>query len=415
MPDRLAVESARPEHGQSAQNGVPTVRARETPLRPMRVQRKLAVGAADDPAEHEADRLADLAIAALRGNAGERGGISFAATSRIARSSTAAAGFELDTDTAQRIHAARSDRRAMPSEIQRSMEAAFGADFSDVRLHVGAESDALNDRIQARAFTLGSDVFVRRSDYAPASETGRKLLAHELAHTIQQGASRTRRSDSAVVARTPSAVQPVIRRSPALDIVNSVRADLDRSRFLLSKDQFDPKKFKVSTNTRGHQRGASLEAIDAYLVQYQPLANDPSKNAERLKLLIQMQYAAEQWILDHSVKDVTGSRALKKERTTGVEEAPSNEWIIDPDRKGRFAGIAFFLDSVTIEVANTKRVMADTDTDDQTLEKVEAAAGGASGTHKKLKAKYEGDPTSTLTKLGALVEMAVPNEGDQSE
>lgn len=71
----------------------------------------------------------------------------------------------------------------------------MGADFSAVRVHVGSQSDELNSRIQARAFTTGSDVFIRRQDYSPTTTSGQRLLAHELAHTVQQGAApRIRRT-----------------------------------------------------------------------------------------------------------------------------------------------------------------------------------------------------------------------------
>jgi hypothetical protein len=62
------------------------------------------------------------------------------------------------------------------------MEASFGTDFTDVRLHTGAEARHLNQQLGARAFTLGSDIFF-------AENTGpddRRTLAHELTHVVQQ-------------------------------------------------------------------------------------------------------------------------------------------------------------------------------------------------------------------------------------
>jgi hypothetical protein len=382
----------------------------------VRVQRRLAVGAANDPAEREADLLADRVVQALLiGGSAEPCRLA-ASTPRIARRTTGADGFEVDRDTQRGIESARGAGQALPTKIRRSMEGAFGADFSGVRLHVGEQSDALNERVQAKAFTLGNDVFVRRSDYAPGTSAGQHLLAHELAHTVQQGASRVQRRGLAgdVTTTGPATAQRVIQRETALQIVQSVRGELDTTRQLTSSNWYNPAKFKEATNTRGHMRGASLKAIDTYLVQYAPIANDPGKNDERLKLLVQMQYAAEQWILDHSAHDDDGNRgALKKDRKTGAVENESKAWLIDPKRKGRFAGMAYFLENVSIAVTNTKGLLANTETDEQTLGKVEQS--GASDSHKKLKAKYDGDPTSVLTRLGALVEMAVPNEGDASE
>lgn len=67
------------------------------------------------------------------------------------------------------------------------MEARFGHDFSAVRVHADAEAAESADAINARAYTLGDHVVFSRNAYAPASDAGRRLLAHELAHVVQQG------------------------------------------------------------------------------------------------------------------------------------------------------------------------------------------------------------------------------------
>ena len=71
------------------------------------------------------------------------------------------------------------------------MESAFGADFSRVRVHTGPGRILFNHSMQARAFTTGNDIFVRRSDYAPGSRSGKELITHELTHVVQQGAVRS--------------------------------------------------------------------------------------------------------------------------------------------------------------------------------------------------------------------------------
>jgi hypothetical protein len=66
------------------------------------------------------------------------------------------------------------------------MEQVFGTDFSGVKIHHDGESDALNRSLQARAFTVGNDVFFSQGAYNPTSSNGQKLLAHELTHVVQQ-------------------------------------------------------------------------------------------------------------------------------------------------------------------------------------------------------------------------------------
>lgn len=69
-------------------------------------------------------------------------------------------------------------------------EGRFGRGLGDVRVHTGADADASARGVDARAYTVGSHVAFRRGEYAPGSDSGRRLLAHELAHTVQQsGAS----------------------------------------------------------------------------------------------------------------------------------------------------------------------------------------------------------------------------------
>ena len=68
-------------------------------------------------------------------------------------------------------------------------EPRFGRDFSNIRIHSGAAADTSAKAINARAYTLGSDIAFAGGEYTAGSPSGRRLLAHELTHTIQQRAS----------------------------------------------------------------------------------------------------------------------------------------------------------------------------------------------------------------------------------
>ncbi|MFY1698897.1 MULTISPECIES: DUF4157 domain-containing protein [unclassified Solwaraspora] len=143
------------------------------------IQAKLNVGPVDDPYEREADRISQLAF----GSSVQR------APEAIGRVRTPTGG-AADPGLARAVDRARgSGGRAVPGGVRERMERVSGADFSGVRVHVGAESDRLNDTLGSRAFTVGADVFVRRSEYRPGSARGDALLGHELTHTVQQGAA----------------------------------------------------------------------------------------------------------------------------------------------------------------------------------------------------------------------------------
>ena len=70
--------------------------------------------------------------------------------------------------------------------VRAFMEPRFGADFSDVRVHADAHSQTLARRLKAKAFTFGRDLVFGAGHYAPYTKRGRYLLAHELAHVLQQ-------------------------------------------------------------------------------------------------------------------------------------------------------------------------------------------------------------------------------------
>ncbi|HZM85049.1 MAG TPA: DUF4157 domain-containing protein [Blastocatellia bacterium] len=81
------------------------------------------------------------------------------------------------------------DGRPLESRVRAQMESAFGADFGGVRVHTGANAEALNEALNARAFTTGQDIFFGKGEYDPGSASGRELLAHELTHVQQQRGS----------------------------------------------------------------------------------------------------------------------------------------------------------------------------------------------------------------------------------
>src|SRR5690606_25863716 len=88
------------------------------------------------------------------------------------------------------IEQSRGGGQAMPDDVRSNMESGFGADFGNVRIHTDSNADNLSRSIQATAFTTGSDIFFKQGAYDPNSSSGQELLAHELTHTIQQGASQ---------------------------------------------------------------------------------------------------------------------------------------------------------------------------------------------------------------------------------
>jgi hypothetical protein len=80
----------------------------------------------------------------------------------------------------------KSGGQPIPDQVRAKMEAAFGMDFSDVRVHVGQEASAIG----AIAYTWGSNIHFAPGQYSPNTIQGQKLLGHELWHVVQQRSGR---------------------------------------------------------------------------------------------------------------------------------------------------------------------------------------------------------------------------------
>lgn len=77
----------------------------------------------------------------------------------------------------------------LPGGIKSQMESGFGTDFSNVRVHTDSNAVQMNREVGAQAFTHGSDVYFNEGKFNPGSKSGQHLIAHELTHTVQQGAT----------------------------------------------------------------------------------------------------------------------------------------------------------------------------------------------------------------------------------
>lgn len=197
---------------------------RQTGAARLVVQPKLRVGAVDDPAEVEADRIAESLTALFRreshvdaahggptdesaqrhfriqrkggvggsepvvGPAGRAG--QAAPEPRIRRKigadASGPAGGVVDEATESRIRSA-SGGQPLDGKVRPRFERALGSDLSGVRVHANS---AVAPQIGAEAFTVGQDIHFAPGAYRPEHSDGQQLLGHELAHVIQQGGGR---------------------------------------------------------------------------------------------------------------------------------------------------------------------------------------------------------------------------------
>jgi hypothetical protein len=188
------------------------------PRAPGFLQRKPSVSEPSDPLEHEADAVAD----------------------RVMRSDVAPAGRSVAGDVVQRkcaqcdedekkapvmtkrapgpgavptgaanlaVRAAARGGEPLPAATRAALEPRFGHDFGGVRVHADGEAAEAARAVQARAYTVGRDVVFARGQYAPETPEGKRLLAHELAHVVQQagGAPAVQRAPEPDAEKPPQA------------------------------------------------------------------------------------------------------------------------------------------------------------------------------------------------------------------
>ena len=98
---------------------------------------------------------------------------------------------QVTTGIEERLAARRGQGEPLPETTRSFMETRFGQDFGQVRVHTGGEAARLSKELRAQAFTHRQDVYFGSGRYSPESIKGKRLLAHELTHVVQQSATGT--------------------------------------------------------------------------------------------------------------------------------------------------------------------------------------------------------------------------------
>ncbi len=194
---------------------------------------KMEVTAVNDPSEVEADQVADQVVADIQSgavaaalSARRTEGVARAGAEeeeplqgkRIARSgpeeeeplqgkrvarvgeAPGPEGGVVDDRLEAEVDAAAGGGQQLPDGVRQTMEAGFGADFSNVSVHLNSP---LAPKLGALAFARGTDVHFAPGQFDPSSAAGQHLIAHELTHVVQQGGAPARKVERA--GRRPAA------------------------------------------------------------------------------------------------------------------------------------------------------------------------------------------------------------------
>ena len=148
----------------------------------------LAVSHPNDASEIEADRVADRVMRMPENQSyphhSQVKALSESITPIVQTKS--AGNSSITGELSHKISSSRGGGRNLDVNTQSFMQSRFGADFSDVKIHTDHEAVGMSRELKAKAFTIGSNIYFNDGQFEPNSASGRHLLAHELAHTIQQ-------------------------------------------------------------------------------------------------------------------------------------------------------------------------------------------------------------------------------------
>lgn len=223
------------------------VASERMPMTSGRIQTKLMISTPRDIDEEEADRVADEVVSMPASASIQRMGRECdeeesclqpklhedapALPNREPRRTKPSAANRLDHEFVAppgfpaQLDSSKGGGHALPESINGFMSHVLGVDFSDVRIHTGDSAIYLNRSIGARAFTSGKDIYFNRGEYQPESSKGKHLLAHELAHVVQQtGADGMRVGQNDEKGRSPVSARLAV---PSASVIQRACGEAD--------------------------------------------------------------------------------------------------------------------------------------------------------------------------------------------
>jgi hypothetical protein len=228
----------------------------------------------------------------------------------------------LDANAAVRA----SERGGAPlsREARSYFEPRFGYDFSRVRVHADGAAAHGARAVCARAYTIGRDIVFASGEYAPAKMEGKRLLAHELAHVVQQGHSR-RRDDSLTrgfMENEAARVKTLTVRSyhPALDkaVPQKQRAQVRLSTRSIGESPAVVSRQKTSPDeTSGNQPGSDNKPKDRKQISKDLCINEPIDDTKARCQFSSGQLNMVRIIKEHSLR--TCARAIAAINMPGNE------------------------------------------------------------------------------------------------
>ncbi len=193
----------------------------------MVIQPKLRIGEPGDRYEREADRVAEQVM--RMPEPGVQRQVELEEEEKLQTKKAPGQTPEDTPDLESHIQALKGGGQSMPESVHAFFELRFGCDFNRVRVHTDARAAEIVRAVNAQAFTIGRDVVFGAGQYAPETISGKKLLAHELTHVVQQNGGPTLFSNGKNSENTILNSQELSIVSPELSEVPTLQAYYPRA------------------------------------------------------------------------------------------------------------------------------------------------------------------------------------------
>ncbi|HWO03106.1 MAG TPA: DUF4157 domain-containing protein [Blastocatellia bacterium] len=277
------------------------------------IQRKPVISSPSDAYELEADQVAEkvmrMAPPVLTTSAGASIGRKCAECEdeqekRIQTKASSATPANATLDAGAAMSAIdRGGGAPLPREVRSYFEPRFGYDFSRVRVHAGDAAAHGARAVRARAYTIGRDIVFASGEYAPATMRGKRLLAHELAHVVQQGHSHRRDGNLAASLVGTEAAHMNQLPSRALEEADLSTRSIAESPAVVSRKEAGP------DETSGSERGSGNKPKDLKQISKDLCVNQPIDDTKAECQFSSAQLNMVRLIKEHALRTCTKSMA----------------------------------------------------------------------------------------------------------
>ena len=249
---------------------------------------------------------------------------------------------------AQAVENSRSGQ-TLESSVRQPMERVFGHDFSRVRVHADAQAAALTSGLNARAFTVGENMVFGHGEYRPGTLFGDALIAHELAHVVQQSGSNSRPPEINAKAYDEDSTLEMDADRAAIGAVASVRFGTKAALARIARNSLPRLRSGL-----GLQRCAATQQRPALPTREVSIAQPGSnrceaserQSMEQINLCCTQNMIGEiQGLLGQAIPIVENARN-RLNTPSEVSDQLWNNFRVRPDDQTRIAQIRLILDSM---------------------------------------------------------------------